>query len=128
VIEGVVVRGDQRGRELGFPTANVEADSANGELPPDGVYAGWVETLGPERHVAAISIGGRPTYYGAAGRRLVEAFLLDYEGDLYGQRLRIGLGPRVRGQARFDSESELIETMRRDIESVRRIAEKWTEP
>ncbi|MGO9558063.1 MAG: riboflavin kinase, partial [Acidimicrobiales bacterium] len=81
-LSGIVVRGDQRGRELGFPTANVELDASSAELPPDGVYAGWLDAepnaegsseSTAHRHLAAISIGSRPTYYGQHGVRLVEA-------------------------------------------------------
>lgn len=121
VLEGIVVRGDGRGRELGFPTANVEVPGAS-SLPPDGVYAGWCERPGGMRFVAAISVGTRPTYYSQDGARLVEAYLLDFDGDLYGERVRVGFGPMVRAQTRFDSSDVLIEQMRRDIEAVRGFA------
>ncbi len=117
VLSGVVVRGDQRGRALGFPTANVEVDDAL--LPGDGIYAGWLEDEAGVRRVAAVSVGGRPTYYGDHGARLVEAHVLDFTGDLYGQHVRIGVGEAVRGQERFSSNEELIDQMRRDVEAVR---------
>lgn len=118
VLEGVVVIGDGRGKELGFPTANVELAPAS-VLPADGIYAGWFERGDGSRFVAAISVGTRPTYYGDGGGRLVEAHLLDFEGDLYGERVRVRFGPLVRGQARFEGSDELIEQMRRDVGVVR---------
>jgi FAD synthase len=117
VLSGVVVRGDQRGRELGFPTANVEVGDA--ELPADGVYEGWLEDELGTRRLAAVSIGGRPTYYGEHGVRLVEAYVLDFCGDLYGQRVRVGVGSMVRGQERFSSGDALIAQMQHDVEAVR---------
>jgi riboflavin kinase/FMN adenylyltransferase len=121
VVEGVVVRGDRRGRELGFPTANVDVRSAT-VLPADGVYAGWLERPDGSRYVAAISVGLRPTYYAEGGRRLLEAYLLGFEGDLYGEVVRVGVGGRVRGQVRFESSEQLIEQMHRDVEAVRAAA------
>lgn len=118
MLEGVVVSGDRRGRELGFPTANVEVPWAT-ELPSDGVYAGWLQRPDGSRFVAAISVGLRPTYYREGGRRLVEAYLLGFGGDLYGERVRVGIGVRVRGQVRFDTSEQLIEQMQRDVEAVR---------
>lgn len=120
LLEGVVVRGDRRGRELGFPTANVEV-AAGTVLPADGIYAGWLERAGGERHLAAISIGTRPTYYGAHGELLVEAYVLDFEDDLYGEPVRLGVGERVRGQACFDGDDELVAQMARDVDAVREI-------
>lgn len=117
VLEGVVVTGDRRGRELGFPTANVEVSAVS--LPDDGVYAGWFERPDGTRYAAAISVGTRPTYYRDGGGRLVEAYLLDFDGDLYGELVRVGVGARVRGQARFEGSEELIEQMGRDVEAVR---------
>ena len=119
-MEGVVVRGDGRGRELGFPTANVTPE-APVDLPGDGVYAGWARLADGSVHVAAVSIGRRPTYY-AHGDRLVEAYLLDFDGDLYDQRLRVEVGDRVRGQLKFSSAGELIAQMEADVAAVREIA------
>ena len=118
VLEGVVVTGDRRGRELGFPTANVEVPST-AVLPADGVYAGWLERPNGARHVATVSVGLRPTYYADGARRLVEAYLLDFESDLYGEHVRVGVGMRVRGQTRFDTSEQLIEQMHQDVEAVR---------
>lgn len=117
VLEGLVVSGDRRGRELGFPTANVEIPRGTA-LPDDGVYGGWFERADGTRYVAAISVGLRPTYY-ADGKRLVEAYLLGFDGDLYGESVRLGIGRRVRGQVRFETSEQLIEQMHRDVEAVR---------
>ncbi|MBV8256365.1 MAG: riboflavin biosynthesis protein RibF, partial [Actinobacteria bacterium] len=112
-VEGIVVRGDGRGRELGFPTANL--DTPDGLLvPADGVYAGHV--LG---HRAAISIGTNPTYGGVEQR--VEAHLLDFDGDLYGQRLVVELWELLRGQVRFSSQEELVDAIAADVEHARAV-------
>jgi riboflavin kinase/FMN adenylyltransferase len=110
-VEGTVVAGDARGGTLGFPTANLAVPS---ELlvPAFGIYAG--ETLGQR---AATSIGVNP-HYGGEERR-VEAFLLDYEGDLYGRRLVVELWKRLRDERAFVSEEELIEQIERDVEATR---------
>jgi riboflavin kinase/FMN adenylyltransferase len=113
-VEGVVVRGDARGKELGFPTANL---AVPGDLlvPPDGVYAG--SALG---HPAAVSIGTNP-HFGGAERR-VEAYLLDFDGDLYGDRLVVELWERLRDQASFESETDLVAAIADDVERARRAA------
>jgi riboflavin kinase / FMN adenylyltransferase len=110
-VEGAVVAGDARGGTLGFPTANLSV-SADRLVPPFGIYAG--EALG---HRAATSIGVNP-HYGGEERR-VEAFLLDYEGDLYGRRLVVELWARLRDERAFASESELLEQIARDVEEAR---------
>ncbi len=117
VVEGTVVRGDGRGRQLGFPTANVETEELV-ELPDDGVYAGSVDLPDGSVHVAAISIGRRPTYY-EKGALLLEAHLLDFDGDLYGQRVRVAVGDIVRGQLRFASAEELVAQIVADVADVR---------
>jgi riboflavin kinase/FMN adenylyltransferase len=110
-VEGTVVSGDARGGTLGFPTANLA-------VPPDllvpefGIYAGAV---GEQR--AAISIGVNP-HYGGRERR-IEAFLLDFEGDLYGQRLVVELWRRLRDERAFESEQELVAQIARDVEETR---------
>lgn len=110
-VEGTVVTGDQRGEGLGFPTANLSMP-ASLLVPALGIYAG--SALG---HRAAISIGTNP-HYGGTERR-VEAFLLDYAGDLYGQRLVIELWERLRDEAAFDSEAALIEAIETDVARTR---------
>ncbi|HEY3462473.1 MAG TPA: riboflavin biosynthesis protein RibF [Gaiellaceae bacterium] len=110
-VEGLVVRGDGRGRELGFPTANL--DVPDGLLvPPDGVYAGCVR----DRR-AAVSIGTNPHFDGV--ERRVEAHLLDFDGDLYGQRLVVELWTPIREQRRFGSLEELVAAIGADVERTR---------
>jgi riboflavin kinase/FMN adenylyltransferase len=110
-VEGTVVTGDQRGEGLGFPTANLSVPS-DLLVPALGIYAG--SALG---HRAAISIGTNP-HYGGTERR-VEAFLLDYTGDLYGRRLVIELWERLRDEAAFGSEADLIEAIETDVARTR---------
>jgi len=113
-VEGIVVRGDGRGRELGFPTANL--DVPEGLLvPPDGVYAGWCRD-----RLAAVSIGTNPHFDGV--ERRVEAHLLDFDGDLYDQRLLVELWDLLRGQRRFDSLEELVAAIDHDVERTRATA------
>jgi riboflavin kinase/FMN adenylyltransferase len=111
-VEGVVVEGDRRGKALGFPTANLEV-AAGQVLPPKGIYAG--AALG---HRAAVSIGVNPHYGGTVLR--VEAHLLDFDGDLYGERLVLELWERLRDERAFAGESELIEALAADVEATRR--------
>jgi riboflavin kinase/FMN adenylyltransferase len=115
LFEGTVVEGDRRGRELGFPTANIVPDD-HIAVPGHGVYAAWAHG-----HPAAVNVGVRPTF--ATGRGLlVEAYLLDFEGDLYGEPLRIAFTERLRGEKRFESVDELVVQMGRDVERAREIA------
>lgn len=113
-VEGVVVRGDGRGRELGFPTANLDVPE---ELlvPPDGVYAGWA---GERR--AAVSIGTNPHFDGV--ERRVEAHLLDFDGDLYGKRLVVEIWSPIREQRRFESLEELVAAIGDDVDRTRAAA------
>jgi riboflavin kinase / FMN adenylyltransferase len=117
-VRGVVVAGDRRGRELGFPTANV-AVPARVCLPADGIYAGrYVDGAGVER-ACAISLGRRPTFYEDAPRSLLEAYLLDFDGDLYGQTAKVRFVDRIRAEERFDSVEELVARMEEDVDAVR---------
>jgi riboflavin kinase / FMN adenylyltransferase len=116
-LRGEVVIGDQRGRTLGFPTANIVPDQAL-VCPGHGIYAART----PEA-CAAVSIGVRPTF-GTGRALLVEAYLLDTERDLYGQELRIDFIARLRGERRFDSPEALIEQMRLDVERTRQLCER----
>ena len=108
--------GDRRGRKLGFPTANVRI-GPNVDLA-DGVYAGVVELEDATRHRAAISVGRRPHYY-EVGERLVEAHLLDFDRDLYGERIRVEVGTLVREQRSFGTEAELVEQIASDVAAIR---------
>lgn len=110
-VEGIVVRGDGRGRELGFPTANLEVPERL-LVPPDGVYAGSARG-----RLAAVSIGTNP-HFGGVERR-VEAHLLDFDGDLYGRRLVVEIWTSLRGQRRFDSLEGLVAAIGDDVEQTR---------
>jgi riboflavin kinase / FMN adenylyltransferase len=113
-LRGEVVRGDERGRKLGFPTANLVPDEAL-VCPGHGVYACLVGDA-----PAAVSVGVRPTFTTGRGE-LVEAYLLDFEGDLYGSELRIDFLRRLRGERRFATPEALVEQMGRDVEQTRRM-------
>jgi len=121
-VTGTVVEGARLGRTLGFPTANLRLDGPLA-IPADGVYAAWAElnpfTSHASRHPAAVSVGERPTFGGK--QRVVEAYLLDFAGDLYGQQLRLHILTRLRGQERFESVAALVEQMKRDVALVRRL-------
>ncbi|WP_424806391.1 bifunctional riboflavin kinase/FAD synthetase [Rhodococcus sp. 27YEA15] len=129
-VEGVVVHGDKRGRELGFPTANI-APPLFSAIPADGVYAGWFSVIGSDaveplgtvvpgrRYQAAVSVGTNPTFSGRT--RTVEAFVLDADADLYGQHVAVDLVERVRGMEKFDSIESLITAMDRDVARARAI-------
>jgi riboflavin kinase / FMN adenylyltransferase len=121
-VEGVVVRGHQRGRALGFPTANLET-LPHTAIPADGIYAGWLTSLDPsgselQRWPAAISVGTNPTFDGQ--ERSVEAYALDRDDlDLYGVHVAVDFVARLRGMERFGSVEELVAQMRRDVEAAR---------
>ena len=109
-VEGTVVAGDARGGTLGYPTANLRADP-DLLVPAYGIYAGWAAG-----HRAAVSIGTNP-HYGGSERR-IEAFLLDFQGDLYGERLIVELWRRLREERAFASEEELVAQITRDVEET----------
>jgi riboflavin kinase/FMN adenylyltransferase len=116
LFEGEVVHGDKRGRELGMPTANLVPDDAY-VVPGHGVYAAWAHG-----YPAAVNVGVRPTFQTGRGL-LVEAHLIGFDGDIYGETLRIAFVERLRGEKRFESVDELVVQMNRDVEQARRIAE-----
>ena len=99
-VRGVVSEGDRRGRELGFPTANVALPSVIA-VPADGVYAGWYQRPDGVRRPAALSLGRRPTFYEEADLSLLEAYILDFDGDLYGEAARVEFVAHLRDQTRF---------------------------
>lgn len=119
-VRGVVADGDKRGRQLGYPTANVSLPD-HIALPADGVYAGWYSRPDGVRRPAAISLGRRPTFYKEAGLSLLEAYLLDFEGDLYGEEARVEFVAHLRSQARFESAQALVEQMGRDVATTRQV-------
>jgi riboflavin kinase/FMN adenylyltransferase len=117
-IRSRVVHGEQRGRELGYPTANLDP-SIEGMLPADGVYAAWA-TVDGERYGAAVSIGNNPTFDGIPQHQ-VEAHLLDQTLDLYGKTIELAFVDRVRGMQRFASADELAGQMRADEQVIRKL-------
>jgi riboflavin kinase/FMN adenylyltransferase len=121
-LDGVVVHGEKRGREIGYPTANL--GSIDGQtIPADGVYAGWL-TVGINFWPAAISIGTNPTFEGARGRQ-VEAYALDQEGlDLYDKNASIEFGWYLRPTLKFDGLEPLLEQMKKDCDKARELTEK----
>jgi riboflavin kinase/FMN adenylyltransferase len=124
-VRGEVVHGDKRGRTLGFPTANLVPDPRY-VTPGHGVYAcrALVEPPGPDAELwlpAAVNVGVRPQFVTGRGE-LIEAYLLDFEGDIYGRMLRIEFLQRLRGERRFESVDALVEQMGRDVEAARALA------
>jgi riboflavin kinase / FMN adenylyltransferase len=117
---GEVVHGDERGRELGFPTANLVPDEALA-CPGHGVYACVAESDVFGTRAAAVSIGVRPTFQTGRGE-LIEAYMLDFDGDLYGSELRLRFLERLRGERRFSDPAALVEQMHRDVARTREIA------
>jgi riboflavin kinase/FMN adenylyltransferase len=118
-VRGVVQHGDARGRELGFPTANVAVPS-DILLPADGIYAGWYERPDGTVHPTAMSLGRRPTFYADAELSLLECYLLDFDGDLYDERAKVRFVERLRGEVKFDSIDALVEQMDRDVAQARK--------
>jgi riboflavin kinase/FMN adenylyltransferase len=118
-VEGIVVRGDGRGRELGFPTANLSTPRF-AAVPADGVYAGWFTHQGTgERLGAAVSVGTNPTFSGR--ERRVEAFVLDTDSDLYGQRVAVDFVTRLRDMERYDTVDALIAQVHEDVRQTRSV-------
>jgi riboflavin kinase / FMN adenylyltransferase len=119
MVEGTVVKGDQRGRELGFPTANLVPDDRL-VIPGHGVYAAFANGV-----PAAVNVGVRPTFESGRGV-LIETFLIDFAGDLYGTTLRVAFVKRLRGEKRYPDVDELIEQMHRDVEDARQVCAGFT--
>ncbi len=120
-IEGTVIHGDKRGREIGFPTANISAVPGQ-QLPAEGVYAGWgVFAPGEQRVQAAISVGTNPHFGDVSGLR-VEVHLIDYlGGELYGQTMRVEFAARLRGQATYDDSQTLVAQIAKDVADTRQL-------
>jgi riboflavin kinase/FMN adenylyltransferase len=121
MVEGEVVGGDQRGRELGFPTANIVPDDRLA-IPGHGVYAAFANGI-----PAAVNVGVRPTFESGRGV-LIETYLIDFDGDLYGTDLRVAFVARLRGEKRFPGVEELIAQMRADVEDAKRVCASFQRP
>jgi riboflavin kinase/FMN adenylyltransferase len=117
-VRGIVTRGDERGRAIGFPTANVEVPNEQA-LPADGVYAGWYLRPDGVRRPAAINLGRRPTFYEHADHSLLEAHLIDFDGDLHGEPARIQFVSFLRSEIRFAGIDALRQQLTRDVEVAR---------
>ena len=117
-VRGLVSHGDERGRELGFPTANV-AVPGDILLPADGIYAGWFIRHDGVRLPTAISLGRRPTFYEQAHASLLEAHVLDFEDNLYDEHVRVEFVSRLRGEVKFDSVDALVEQIALDCQEAR---------
>lgn len=121
MVEGTVVSGDQRGRELGFPTANLIPDDRLA-IPGHGVYAAFANGV-----PAAVNVGVRPTFESGRGV-LIETYLIDHDEDLYGTNLRVAFVSRLRGEKRFPGVEELIAQMRIDVEDAKRVCASFQRP
>jgi riboflavin kinase/FMN adenylyltransferase len=118
-----VEHGDKRGRDLGFPTANLMLPSEI-QLPAEGIYAGWLERADGSVHATAMSLGHRPTFYERPqGAPLLECHVLDFAGDLYGEAVRVRFVERLRGELRFDGVDALVAQMAIDVERTRAVLE-----
>ncbi|MCG7422455.1 bifunctional riboflavin kinase/FAD synthetase [Micrococcus porci] len=131
VVAGAVVHGFARGRELGFPTANLEADAA-GMIPADGVYAGWVHDAHGSVWPAAVSIGSNPTFEGVS--RVVEAHVIDRpeepveDFDLYGQQIEVEFVERLRGMVAYEGVEKLVAQMHQDVDQARAVLAAAPQP
>jgi riboflavin kinase / FMN adenylyltransferase len=121
MVEGTVVKGDQRGRELGFPTANIVPDDRLA-IPGHGVYAAFADGV-----PAAVNVGIRPTFESGRGV-LIETYLIDRDEDLYGHELRVAFVERLRGEKRFANVEDLIAQMRRDVDDATRVCASFQRP
>ena len=115
---GTVIQGDQRGRTIGFPTANVEVAGLTC-LPADGVYAGYYERPNGDIHECAINLGRRPTFYDAQGYSLLEAHLLNFEDDLYSEFAKVRFTHFLRSERKFDGIDALKSQLMLDIEHAK---------
>ncbi len=119
-MRGPVIAGDKRGRTIGFPTANIPVPDEMA-WPADAVYAGWYQRPNGERYMAAINIGRRPTFYEHAEQSLLEAHLLDFDGELYGEQAHVEFEQFLRSEQRFEGIDALAAQLKRDVQSSREI-------
>jgi riboflavin kinase/FMN adenylyltransferase len=117
-VRSVVVPGERRGRELGFPTANL-MPAPEGMIPADGVYAGWL-TVDDVTYPAAISVGNNPTFEGVPARQ-VEAYVLDQDFDLYGKTVAVSFAEHLRGMEKYDSIDALVAQLGDDVSRTRAV-------
>jgi riboflavin kinase / FMN adenylyltransferase len=122
-VEGIVVRGDGRGRQLGYPTANLQLSTHRRMIPQDGIYFAQVEIDGTMLS-CMVSIGVRPTFF-THGLRTIEAHLLDFDGDLYGRPITLQFLKRLREERKFENAAQLIEQMNKDKEESRRLEQEF---
>ena len=119
-VRGKVVHGDERGRQIGFPTANIEVPSQICR-PADGVYAGVLTRADGAKHVCAINLGRRPTFYEHANSSMLEAHLLDFDGELYGEIVKVSFSHFLRGERKFENIDALKAQLKNDIEQTRAV-------
>jgi riboflavin kinase / FMN adenylyltransferase len=119
-VRGTVVMGDQRGRQLGFPTANVVVPRSVC-LPADGVYAGWVDRDDGSVHPCAINLGRRPTFYEHADASILEAHLLDFSDDLYGEAIKVRFAHFLRSERKFDGIEAIVAQLGVDVQHAREL-------
>ncbi|MEM9201723.1 MAG: bifunctional riboflavin kinase/FAD synthetase [Actinomycetota bacterium] len=119
-VRGVVEPGDQRGRQIGFPTANIPVPNVMA-WPADAVYAGWCTRANGERHPCAINIGRRPTFYEHAEQSLLEAHLIDFSDDLYGEEVAVAFTAFLRSERKFAGLDQLTEQLKIDIDDARNL-------
>jgi len=119
-VRGVVLHGDERGRTIGFPTANIPVPKLMA-WPADGVYAGWATRADGTRHPCAINIGRRPTFHEDADESVLEAHLIDFDGDLYGESMAVSFVKFLRSERKFEGIDQLADQLKSDIDSARRV-------
>ena len=119
-VRGKVVHGDERGKQIGFPTANIEVPSQICR-PADGVYAGVLTRADGTKHVCAINLGRRPTFYEHADSSMLEAHLLDFDGELYGEIVKVSFSHFLRGERKFENIDALKAQLKNDIEQTRAV-------
>jgi riboflavin kinase/FMN adenylyltransferase len=113
-VRGIVTPGDRRGRTIGFPTANLPT-TPDLQVPSDGVYAAWYQRPDGTQYPAAVNIGKRPTFYDFAERSLIEAHLIGFRGDLYGEQAKVRFVRRLRGERRFEDVDQLVAQLGKDV-------------
>ncbi len=119
-VRGIVQMGDQRGRTIGFPTANIPVPKVMA-WPADAVYAGWCTRANGDTHPCAINIGRRPTFYEHAEQSLLEAHLIDFDGDLYGEEVAVSFVDFLRSERKFEGIDQLASQLKSDVEDARKI-------